>query len=145
MEIAEIFVVNKADRPGADRILTELKSMVLLGERRDAGWKIPVLLCQANRDEGTDAVYETLAQHRAYLASKGPSKEERREHRRKELLDILTHRFLKNVEELEQQDVRFCALLAMAGEEKANPYQIVRDIFQDEGLVRRILERDGGR
>jgi LAO/AO transport system kinase len=145
MEIAEIFVVNKADRPGADRILTELKSMVQLGERRDAGWKIPVLLCQANRDEGTDAVYETLAQHRAYLASKGPSKEERREHRRKELLDILTHRFLKNVEELEQQDERFCALLAMADEEKANPYQIVRDIFQDEGLVRRILERDGGR
>jgi LAO/AO transport system kinase len=141
MEIAEIFIVNKADRQGADRIMTELKSMVELGERRDSGWKIPVLLCQANRDQGTDAVYETLGQHRAYLASKGCSKEEKQEHRRKELTEILAHRFLKCVEELEQEDERFRAILATGDQNNANPYQIVRDIFQDEGLVRKMLGR----
>ncbi len=141
MEIAEIFVVNKADRQGADRILSELKSMVELGERRDPGWKIPVLLCQANRDIGTDELYETLARHRAYRASKPASKAELREQGRKELLEILVHRFVKCLEEVEAEDPEFRRILAQVEHEKANPYQTAKEILQDERLVRKVLGR----
>lgn len=139
MEIAEIFVVNKADRQGADRILSELKSMVELGERRDPDWKIPVLLCQANRDIGTDELYETLARHRAYRASKPASKAELREQERKELLEILAHRFLKCVEEMEAEDPEFRRVLSGVGREKVNPYQLAKKILQDERLIRKVL------
>lgn len=141
MEIAEIFVVNKADRQGADRILSELKSMVELGERRDPGWKIPVLLCQANRDIGTDELYETLARHRAYRASRPASIAEVQEQGRKELLEILVHRFVKSVEEVEAEDPDFRRLLARVETDKANPYQIAKQVFQDERLVRKVLGR----
>lgn len=138
MEIAEIFVVNKADRQGADRILSELKSMVELGERRDPNWKIPVLLCQANRDIGTDELYETLARHRAYRASRPASKAELREQGRKELLEILVHRFLKCVEEIEAEDPAFRRMLSGVGQEKANPYELAKKILQDERLIRKV-------
>lgn len=141
MEIAEIFVVNKADRQGADRILSELKSMVELGERRDPGWKIPVLLCQANRDIGTDELYETLARHRAYRASRPASKAELREQGRKELLEILVHRFLKCLEEVEAEDPEFRRILSRVEHEKSNPYETAKEIFQDERLVRKVLGR----
>ncbi|MEW6440942.1 MAG: methylmalonyl Co-A mutase-associated GTPase MeaB [bacterium] len=141
MEIAEIFVVNKADRQGADRILTELKSMVELGERRDPGWKIPVLLCQANRDEGTDKLYQTMSEHRAYRAEKAGHKSETGEHRRKELMEILSHRFLKSVEELESGDEGFRKVLARGEEADANPYQVASSILGDEKLLRQLLGR----
>lgn len=141
MEIAEIFVVNKADRQGADRILSELKSMVELGERRDPGWKIPVLLCQANRDIGTDELYETLARHRAYRESRPASKAELREQGRKELLEILVHRFVKCLEEVEAEDPEFRRILARGEHEKSNPYETAKEILQDERLVRKVLGR----
>jgi LAO/AO transport system kinase len=67
LEIADVFVVNKADRDGADRMQMELAQMLHL--RPPSPWEIPVLPTQAVRDVGVDAVVASLARHREHVSS----------------------------------------------------------------------------
>ena len=60
-EIADIFVVNKADRDGADRVKAELELNVHL--RPAGGWQPPVLLTQAANDRGIESLVQQLDQH----------------------------------------------------------------------------------
>ena len=62
LEIADIFVVNKADRPGADRTIADLNAMQSLGPARD-GQVTPVVPVVATRDEGIDGLLEAVDQH----------------------------------------------------------------------------------
>jgi len=67
LEIADVFVVNKADREGADRLEQELLQMLAL--RPAAPWAVPVLRTQARDDVGTPAVVEAIERHRATQTS----------------------------------------------------------------------------
>lgn len=95
MEVADLFVVNKSDRPGAEKLQREIEAMLGIRrgnafrhmaphhrpERRVAGteppaggssqWEPPVLLTVASKGEGVDAVVAALDRHRAYLESSG--------------------------------------------------------------------------
>ncbi|WP_371479493.1 methylmalonyl Co-A mutase-associated GTPase MeaB [Kitasatospora sp. NBC_00315] len=72
LEIGDVFVVNKADRDGADATARELNHMLGLGEARDAGaWRPPIVKTVAARGEGIDELVETLEKHRAWLAEHG--------------------------------------------------------------------------
>ena len=95
-EIADIFVVNKADRDGADRIKAELELNVHL--RPPGGWRPPVLMTQAAADKGVDRVVESIAKHGEYLAANhDPAREADR--RTNELIEVLSG-------ELEDRTVR---------------------------------------
>ncbi|MEX2502293.1 MAG: methylmalonyl Co-A mutase-associated GTPase MeaB [Trueperaceae bacterium] len=63
MEIADLFVVNKADLPGADRLRSEIRDAQRLAAQPEGAWCPPVLLAKADRDEGTTDVAEALARH----------------------------------------------------------------------------------
>jgi LAO/AO transport system kinase len=81
MEIADIFVVNKADRDGADATVRELRHMLTLGERRHPGdWRPPVVRTVASRGDGVDELLEELDRHRTWLEETG-ALHERRLHR----------------------------------------------------------------
>jgi LAO/AO transport system kinase len=72
LEIGDVFVVNKADRDGADATARELNHMLALGERREAGdWRPPIVKTVAARAEGVGEVVEALEKHRAWLAETG--------------------------------------------------------------------------
>jgi LAO/AO transport system kinase len=72
LEIGDVFVVNKADRDGADATARELNHMLALGERRGAGdWRPPIIKTVAARGEGIAEVVEALEKHRAWLAETG--------------------------------------------------------------------------
>lgn len=66
MEIADIFVVNKADRDGSLLMQTELKAMLELGAKRSK-WELPVLLVQAYKNIGVDELVKSVSQHREFL------------------------------------------------------------------------------
>src|SRR5580658_8159191 len=87
-EIADLFVVNKADRDGADRVKAELELSVHLS-RQDAGWLPPVVLTQAAADQGVDALVAAIARHAEYVAAhRSPERE--RERRMREFVEVLT-------------------------------------------------------
>ncbi|GHH61624.1 methylmalonyl Co-A mutase-associated GTPase MeaB [Kitasatospora indigofera] len=72
LEIGDLFVVNKADRDGADATARELNHMLGLGEAREPGaWRPPILKTVAARGEGVDEVVEALEKHRAWLGEHG--------------------------------------------------------------------------
>jgi LAO/AO transport system kinase len=73
LEVADIFVVNKADRDGADQAIRELKHMVSLGRREQEGpsWRQPVVRTIAARGEGLTDVVEAIEAHRTWMAEHG--------------------------------------------------------------------------
>ena len=79
LEIGDVFVVNKADRDGADATVRDIRGMLALGERRKPGdWRPPVVKAVASRGEGTDEVIEALDKHRAWLEETGELQRRRR-------------------------------------------------------------------
>ncbi len=73
LEIADVFVVNKADRDGADQTARDLKYMISLGRRDRSGplWRPPVVKTVAARAEGLDAVVEAIASHQSWMVEHG--------------------------------------------------------------------------
>ena len=72
LEIADIYVVNKADRDGADQALRELRRMLTMGERRQPGdWRPPVVKTVAATGEGMTELIEALEKHANWLSESG--------------------------------------------------------------------------
>lgn len=80
LEIADIFVVNKADRDGADNTYRDIQGMIALGgsERSPGEWRPKVLKAVAVRNEGIDEVVEALEEHRLWLERTGELTKRRR-------------------------------------------------------------------
>jgi LAO/AO transport system kinase len=140
-EIADLFVVNKADRDGADRIKAELELSVHL--RPAVGWRPLVLMTQASNDIGIEALVVAIGQHRDFQREHhDPARD--RERRTREFIEVLTS-------ELEERTER--ALKNGAGgaeqvmgeirEGSLNPYSAARRIIEDHAAVARLLD-DGG-
>ena len=92
MEIADVFVVNKADRPEADKLVKELITMVGLGDHDEHTWLAPIQKTEAVRDIGVREVIALMARHQEYLNKSGRKEAKRRDFLRSEVFDILVAR-----------------------------------------------------
>lgn len=140
MEIADIFVVNKADRPSAESLATELKFVAHLsrGGRSD-GWDVPVLLTQAHEGKGVDDLLAAIDRHRAHLETSKEREQRRRAYRRSELLEIVEDRLRRRLRAA-LADPAALAALAQAVESGAlDPYSAVDAIFDDPDRLARLL------
>jgi LAO/AO transport system kinase len=104
LEAADVFVVNKADRPGAPALMAELKFTAHLQHTgstapRDVDWEIPVLSAEAQNDVGVAELLETIHRHRAALETTGTLAERRRQRRRAELRGLLVDELTASVEQ----------------------------------------------
>ncbi len=97
MEVADLFVVNKSDRDGADRVVQEILQMLELGEH--GPWLPPVVKTVATTGAGLDELEAKLAEHRAFLD--GPEGARRRRERTKKRIEgLIRDDFLRRVERL---------------------------------------------
>ncbi len=71
LEIGDVYVVNKADRDGADQVRRDLRGMLALAERADGAWQPPVLKTSAQQGDGVADVVAALAEHHAWLRATG--------------------------------------------------------------------------
>ena len=71
LEIGDVYVVNKADREGADQVRRDLRNMLALAERPEDGWRPPIVQTVASTGQGVDEVVEKIEAHRAWLESSG--------------------------------------------------------------------------
>ena len=79
LEVADVYVVNKADRDGADHTVRDLRTMMSLAEKPEAGaWKPPIVKTVAARGEGIDDLVAALARHRRWLTESGRLETRRR-------------------------------------------------------------------
>ena len=120
MEIADVFVVNKADREGADRLVAAVESMLALQDGDGAGrWRPPVLKTEATRGVGLDALGEALD---AFRRQAGPLVGERRRERSAyRLRELLAGAFMQRVADA-LTPVEFDRLAAAIAERRVDPY-----------------------
>jgi GTPase len=71
LEIGDLYVVNKADRDGADTLRRDLRAMLALAERTEGSWKPPIVKTVASKGEGLDEVVAEIERHRVWLESSG--------------------------------------------------------------------------
>jgi len=71
LEIGDVYVVNKADRDGADTLRRELRTMLALAEQPEGSWRPPIVKTVASRNEGLDEVVAEIDRHHAWLESSG--------------------------------------------------------------------------
>jgi LAO/AO transport system kinase len=127
MEIADIFVVNKADREGADRTVTSIEAMLPLHTFGNGEWRPPIVKTEATTGRGIPELLETIEKFRKHTeATQGDRRRLRAEWRLRELLG---QRFLKHVEGSVLQAGEFDRLLDRIAARELDPYSAVDEIF----------------
>jgi LAO/AO transport system kinase len=71
LEIGDVLIVNKADRPGADDMVAQLRLMLAMKPRSDKGWRPPVLKTIAVKNQGIPELVDTFRRHRQFLMDSG--------------------------------------------------------------------------
>jgi GTPase len=96
LEVADVFVVNKADRNGAEQTVRDLRYMISLGrlDMRGARWRAPIVRTVATTGDGVDEVLAAITSHRAWLVSHGELAA-RREKRAREEIEAIAVRALR--------------------------------------------------
>ena len=97
LEVADVFVVNKADRPGVDEARRDLEHMLDLASVSDDGWRPPIVSTVASTGSGIDEVVDAIAAHRAWLAEGGRLDAKRAARLCDELVAILSERVVEQV------------------------------------------------
>lgn len=104
MEIADLFVVNKSDRPESDKLVKELIQLVGLNPHDQNSWMQPVLKTEAVRDIGVTELVAKFQEHQAWLKKSGKMKEKQREFLKYEIQNIVTEKLNEKMStELEGQ------------------------------------------
>jgi LAO/AO transport system kinase len=135
MEIADIFVVNKSDREGADRLVASIESMLALGDAEPGAWRPPIVRTQATTGQG---VPDLLAAIEAFRVRTAPVQRERRRVRHEfRLRELLADRFLEYVDRRVLAAGELDDLLVKIADRGLDPYTAA------SGILERALGRDG--
>jgi LAO/AO transport system kinase len=139
-EIADIFVVNKADRPGADNLTAELRTMVQF-RSEDAWWQVPVLTTEAINDVGIDELYRQILNHRRTLEETGRLLQHRQEQRRREFLEIVERRISDKLLKLVEGDEELSRRMSMVECGLVDPYSAADEVLKPGYLAGARLQR----
>jgi LAO/AO transport system kinase len=135
LEAADLLVVNKADREGAQRLMTELKHMVHLhreGQQasRDLDWEVPILATEAAHDVGVDALLETIRRHRAALEGTGALLRRRQARRTRELRALILAELRQEVDRALADGGALESVLADVEAGRVDAYTAIRAITE---------------
>lgn len=135
MEIGDIFVLNKADREGADRLEQQLLAMLSLVAPRDA-WHPPVVRTVATENKGIDALAETIASFRKHLEVGRERARKRGEHWKHRLIEMLQARLVERALDGKPGEALLTQLAEEVAERKKDPFAAVSEILAKSGLSR---------
>ena len=138
LEIADIFVVNKADRDGALRMASELEQMLHL--RPPSPWSIPVLPTMASVGTGVDAVLEALDRHRTFARSDAERAGRAAARRAGELIDILDEEMRRRLEAgLIADPNGFGSVVESVRSGRVDPYSAAMRILEDDDALAALV------
>ncbi len=127
MEIADIFVVNKADKPGVEQTIAELQSMVDLAIDRD--WKIPIIATSAKERKGVSTLIENIAAHTSYMHETHVFENRRRIRYEAELLELIRKRVISYVLDDEKLKSQVECCLQRISVRELDPYTAADEIL----------------
>src|SRR5580700_4599169 len=133
MEIGDIFVLNKADREGADRLEQQLLAMLSLVMPRD-GWQPCIVRTVASENKGIEDLAATVAKFRKHFESSGERQRKHVEHWKNRLIELLQSRLLERALGGAGGEARLTELATEVAERKKDPFTAVNEILRRSGL-----------
>jgi LAO/AO transport system kinase len=134
MEIGDVFVLNKADREGADRLEEQLHAMLSLVMPRD-GWHPPVVRTVATENRGIDELTAVVDKFRQHFESSGQRQKKHIEHWQNRLIEMLESRLLAKVLGGKDGEARLRDLAAAVAERKKDPFSAVSELLLRGGFT----------
>jgi LAO/AO transport system kinase len=134
MEIGDIFVLNKADREGADRLEQQLVAMLSLVAPRD-GWHPPVVRTVATENKGIDTLAATIAKFRKHFEASGERERKHVEHWKRRLLELVESRLVERVLGGPGGEERLAEMAREVAERKKDPFSAVNEILAKSGVA----------
>jgi LAO/AO transport system kinase len=131
MEIADIFVINKSDRDGAEHVEKEIKVLQSLAMRHD-GWTPPVVKTVATQGTGTEEVAGAIANYEAHLRKNNLALKKRTENWQERIIEMLRDTMLEKAR-LQLTDGNLARLATEVAEHKRDPYSLVEEIVARVG------------
>ncbi|PWJ84483.1 LAO/AO transport system kinase [Pseudaminobacter salicylatoxidans] len=127
MEIADVLVVNKADRPGADRAVKDFAQMMTLGTPR-LDWKIPIVKTSATEGTGIDDLVAAIESHGKWARASGDARRRSLDAMRKEVETLLRERILRELAERVTDD-HLDRAAARVADREVDPYAAVEELL----------------
>jgi LAO/AO transport system kinase len=135
LEIADIFVVNKADRPGADQTAAELRMLLSLDEgRKERIWRVPILKTNAMKGDGVPDLADKLAAHLAMLRESGMLASRSGQQARSEMLALLHQALVERIEATIGAD-EWDRLVTAVVQRRRDPYTTADELARRLGLT----------
>jgi LAO/AO transport system kinase len=132
MEIADIYVINKYDRPGADQLFSEVQYRVDQDASiKDRAWVPPVIPTVAVEGKGEEELLEAITAHRVYLEQSGKLLEKRRDRIREETLQMIHHELFRIIRERLADNRRIEKMVEEIMDHKLNPYTVVEKVVDE--------------
>ena len=128
LEIADIFVVNKADREGAGETQRDLDNMLDLNPAM-GDWRPPIVLTTASTDAGTDELWTAISEHRRYLQASGELERRRQRRLVDEMSRVLVHLLERDVRSL-AGGAHFQSVTADLVARRVDPYDAARRLLE---------------
>ncbi len=127
MEIADVFVINKADLPGTERTVTEVN--IMLDMSKEQSWRPPVISTVTVRDEGIDELWEALRKHRLFMEESGRLQVIRRERVSRELTDQVEYLVKTDVWNRVREEIKLENLVEDIVARRRDPYSAAAELL----------------
>lgn len=128
MEIADVFVVNKSDRPGAERLVQEITAMLSIAPRAD-GWQPPIVPTVANTGQGVAELHRAIGDFGDFGNKTALRRERQRAHSRARLLELLRQRLFETVAAKRLRDGSLDRMVDEIVARRRDPYSVVEEIM----------------
>ena len=133
MEIADLYVVNKADRDGADQMAASVTAMLHMSLTTPE-WVPPVKLTAAHTGQGIEELWASLEEHLAYLKVSGNLAKRRGDHRTQEFLEVVEEELVRRLRRMVQTDPALLSVLENVATKDAEPYSAALDFLKNSSL-----------
>ena len=131
LEIGDVFVVNKADREGADRTARELSVMLEMKQTKPGDWHPSVLLTEASRNRGIEELVAAIEAHRQYLHDSGSLAHLQEERSMRHFTDLLKERLFAEVYGHLHVNGRIREIVAALASRQTDPYSAVERVITE--------------
>lgn len=129
MEIADLFVVNKADLEGADKLVAQVSGMLDI-VKHDAPWRPPIIKTISSENKGIDALWGAIIQHKEFQMESGAWRKRRQGHLREEVREIVEYECAHLIDEILAQN-RMKNLLQAVETGELDPYQLAARVLEE--------------
>lgn len=130
MEIADIFVVNKSDLPGAEKKKTEINAMLDI-DPRERPWRPPVMLTNSRKSDGIPELVDMIIEHLKYLKESGDYQKKGLQRSRDELQELMKYKLTRELSLKLQGKPEYEKAIKMIAKREKDPYSVAEKLIAE--------------